>query len=189
MPLSLLLAQLFFREQYQKKATSVLQLWKYYGSKSLSGCQLWSEYPASWKDHQLLDNSLSTLDSIDWSKFVQDYRKDSMYQQYFAQFFSPFSAIEYILEEIGIDHDNFLDPSCGAGCFLVRVWEQLEANGEPCKTIASKLYGVDLDSDLVALTRFRLFQRSNWSSKIGEILQKNILYSFMYMVNLGVKPS
>ena len=90
MPLSLLLAQLFFREQYHRNASSIIELWEHYGSNALSGCQLWFAYPVSWKEHPLLDNSASKPDNINWSHFVQGYRKDTLYQQYFSQFFSPF---------------------------------------------------------------------------------------------------
>lgn len=174
MSLSLLLAQRFFKAQYQQAALSRQQLWEYYGPQALSGCQLWDE-ASSFETAEYETKIAAHLQrEVDWAEMIQHERNDRLHQQYFAQFFSPPSAIEHILDELPHDRNNYLDPSCGAGCFLIHLWLRLEKKGEHPKDIISKIYGVDLDPDLVALTRFRLFQKADWDPILGAIISKNI---------------
>ena len=187
MSLSVLLAQRFFRLQYQREACSAQELWSHYGTTALSGCQLWESQADFETTH--LNRSQTEVDE-DWAVFIQNYRLNSLHRQHFAQFFSPIQAITHILDELPNDRNSYLDPACGAGCFLVQLWKRFERKGEKPESIIAKLYGVDLDPDLVALTRFRLFQQSHWSPTVGLIIQQHIQHgdALLYRKNGLIPP-
>lgn len=165
------LAHIFFEEQFGERRSTTEELWELYGTPARSGCRLWDE-PWSTADDSTLEKQ--GTEATDWPTLIQEHRRGSSHRQYFAQFFSPPSAIEIICTELFSSQKSILDPSCGVGCFLLQIWDLFIQKGYSDLAICKRLYAVDLDPELVAVTRFRLFQKSLYAADAGRIIQGRI---------------
>ena len=72
-------------------------------------------------------------------------------------FYTPLALVDWILDRLPDDSGaRVLDPSCGAGHFLLARARRLVASGVPPEVAVTLVHGVDLDPVAVAITRLRL---------------------------------
>jgi type I restriction-modification system DNA methylase subunit len=107
-----------------------------------------------------------------------------------GQFYTPQYVVDYIIEQVDLDTDDaIVDPSCGSGAFLIKVFDELKEmraeereNGDlsvenghlslsnyldkdtekniNTQILTQNIHGVDLNEEAVELTRINLWLRS-----------------------------
>jgi len=127
--------------------------------------------------------------------------KDKEKRKSHGIYYTPKYIVDYIvkntlgkiLEEAIKDKDyakigklKVLDPACGSGSFLLKALEMFDdaygktpdfakyPKGRKIKTLCNNIYGVDLDSEAVELTRLNLLLSSTYSRKKLPNLSNNI---------------
>lgn len=95
-----------------------------------------------------------------------------------GSFYTPIEVVDYMVDELVIKIDNLselkiLDPSCGGGYFLIRLYQKLASSGYEPKDIIEALYGYDIDENAIMITTLELFRNSKIVSK--NILKKDFL--------------
>lgn len=95
-----------------------------------------------------------------------------------GSFYTPIEVVDYMVDELVNEIDNLnqikiLDPSCGGGYFLIRLYQKLASIGFEPNDIIKSLYGYDIDDNAIMITTLELFRNSKIVSK--NILKKDFL--------------
>jgi hypothetical protein len=109
---------------------------------------------------------LPFLEAAYWLSSAYALLRDDCYRKSLAMFFTPPALTERLLSDLEIrgvrfDKSSFFDPACGGAAFLapiaLRMRTSLKAQGISPKRILrhieAKLFGIDLDDTLCALSR------------------------------------
>lgn len=113
----------------------------------------------------------------------------------FGQVYTPEKVVDYMVEEAEIDsmieskpEIKILDPSCGAGIFLVKLYRKLKEISENSDRFSKReiledmIWGVDIDFFSVYISKVSLWMESKLSSELNvhlkDILTENLQTSF-----------
>src|SRR3989338_7528209 len=89
-----------------------------------------------------------------------------------GQFYTPEPIVEYMISYLGLSRaSTILDPTCGCGAFLVRIFQHLNNKFHDLNLIKN-VYGVDLNKEAVEQTRENLVQYAGSSFK--DIIYRNV---------------
>lgn len=90
-----------------------------------------------------------------------------------GQFYTPTDIVQYIINSLPIKSDSkILDPTCGCGSFLLGMFDFLK--NKYGVSALRNLFGVDLNTNAVNITRFGLFIKSGYNKSYLKTLIKNI---------------
>lgn len=118
------------------------------------------------KEQKLYSLKENTLGVLFEELIREEERKD------LGQFYTPQEIVDYMINFLNIDEKSkILDPTCGCGVFLTRVYTHLKQRSN---SAIDNLYGVDLNESATKITRINIWLRNGKDSKSLKTLEKNI---------------
>jgi hypothetical protein len=84
-------------------------------------------------------------------------------RQKLAAFYSTPAMVQHLASNLFRDYkpgETILDPACGTGVYLLACFDQLAPNSDSIESTLSVLHGVDLDPNVVHITRILLLERA-----------------------------
>lgn len=112
---------------------------------------------------QIKDETLGSL----FEKLIKEEERKTL-----GQFYTPPEIVDYIIKFLDLSpNSKVLDPTCGCGVFLVKVFNQLKKID---LNALDNIYGVDLNESATKITRINLWLREGRDEKTLKILENNI---------------
>lgn len=75
-------------------------------------------------------------------------------------FYTPSKVVDTLLSKISIVNHKYLDPGCGSGNFLIKLFNRLSEKYSE-EEIVNNLYGYDIDDKAVLLSKINIYMLTN----------------------------